>query len=155
MIKYLLANPQVIVTVLLGSFTLIISWWFNRSNLKINHQKMEKELFSEFNRRYDLLNDSLSKLSGLNTIDDLKNTKSLIDQKSMYNVVIDYFNLCSEQYYWHEKKRISPEIWASWNAGMKIYYNNHAVLKILWKEEIKDNGHKSYYLKEDESFFEC
>ena len=154
MINYLLANPQVVVTVLLGFFTLIISWWFSSNNLKINHQKMEKELFSEFNRRYDLLNDSLSNLSGLNTIEDLKNTGSLIEQKSMYNVVIDYFNLCSEQYYWHKNNRISPEIWASWNAGMKFYYDNYAVVKLLWKDEIKSSGYKSYYLKKNVNFFE-
>jgi len=37
--EYLLCNPQVFVTFIIGVFTLFITWWFNRNNLKITNQK--------------------------------------------------------------------------------------------------------------------
>lgn len=151
--EYLLNNPQVVVTLLIGVFTLLITLIYNWRNYRLNHQKMEKELFVEFNKRYDELNDSLLMLEVSMTIEDIKNTLSKTQNKTLYNVVIDYFNLCSEQYYWQKKKRISPEIWNAWSTGMNFYYNNYPVVRELWKNEIDKEGFKSYYLKKDESFF--
>lgn len=152
--EYLLKNPQVVVTLIIGVITLVISYWFNHNNLKIAHQKMEKDLFKEFNERYDELNDDLSKLGTVENLNQLKEIKSEnIANKSLYNVLIDYFNLCAEQHYWHKKERISKEIWDSWYSGMMFYYNSFPIVKEVWKDEIKDNGHKSYYLnKKDELF---
>lgn len=152
--EYLLKNPQVVVTLIIGVITLVISYWFNHNNLKIAHQKMEKDLFKEFNERYDDLNDDLSKLDTVENLNQLKEIKSdNIANKSLYNVLIDYFNLCAEQYYWHKQKRISKEIWDSWYSGMMYYYNSFPIVKEVWKDEIKDNGYKSYYLnKKDELF---
>lgn len=151
---YLLNNPQVVVTLIIGFFTLIIAWWFNHNNLKISKQKMEKELFKEFNERYDTLNDSLELITDQMTIDELKLTNSAIENKTLHNVVIDYFNLCAEQYYWKDKKRISNKIWLAWNKGMMYYFEKFPVIKELWKDEIKNEKYKSYYLKKDENFFQ-
>lgn len=137
----------------LGIIGVVITLIFSISNKKLNNQKMEKELFTEFNKRYDELNDSLSMLEDSITIDDLKKTLSKVENKTLYNVVIDYFNLCAEQYYWKNKKRISKEIWEAWHAGMMYYYNTYPVVRELWKEEIKGDGYKSYYLAEGKCFF--
>jgi len=152
--EYLLCNPQVFVTFIIGVFTLFITWWFNRNNLKITNQKMEKELFKEFNERYDKLNDDLSKLDTVGNLSQLKEIKSNRDvNKTMYNVLMDYFNLCSEQYYWYKRNRISQEIWDSWYSGMMFYYNSFPIVKEVWLNEIRDGGYKSYYLKEKDELF--
>lgn len=153
MIEFLENNPQVVVTLIIGVFTLIISYWYNRNNLIINHQKMEKELFSEYNKKYDNLNDSLSLLSVSMTIEELKSTPSKIENKMLYHVVIDYFNLCAEQFYWNSKDRISKEIWNAWNAGMMNYYDTYPVIRELWEVETKGNGFKSFYLSQSQTIF--
>lgn len=126
---------------------------YQKNNLNLSREKMEKDLFTEFNKRYDELNDSLTLLSGISSVEELKTTKSLIKDKSMYNVLIDYFNLCAEQFYWKEKERISKEIWKSWNKGMKFYYDSYPLVRELWKEETKDEKYESYYLKQGHDFF--
>jgi hypothetical protein len=67
------------------------------------------------------------------------------------NAVIDYFNLCAEEYFWFKKGRIDEKIWKSWQAGMKAWYK-HDSIKRLWKEETA-NGKMSYYLEKEEEFF--
>ena len=61
--------------------------------------------------------------------------------------------LCAEQYYWYKKGRISNEIWNAWHSGMMYYYNTFPVVKELWEEETKEEGFKSYYLKDKLGFF--
>lgn len=152
--QYLLSNPQVVVTLIIGFFTLIVTWWFNRTNYKLNHQKMEKDLFSEFNKRFDQLNDDLSKLEPHFTKENLLEIRvDYNNKKSLYNAVIDYFNLCAEQHFWYQKKRISEKIWKSWHSGMMFYYETYPVLRQLWEEETRDKKYESYYLKKSDDFF--
>lgn len=150
--KYLLENPQVVITLIIGFFTLIIAWRYNRSNLKISKEKLEKELFKEFNERYDILNDSLAKLSSEDTLEYLKDINSLIANKKMYNVIIDYFNLCAEQYYWKQKDRISDKIWVAWNKGMMEYYK-FPIIQQIWEDETLQDNYKSYYLNSADELF--
>ncbi|MGB7528948.1 hypothetical protein [Sphingobacterium cellulitidis] len=137
----------------LGIIGVIITLIFSVANKKLNNQKMEKELFTEFNKRYDELNDSLSLLTVTMTIEDLYKKPYIIKDKTLYNVVIDYFNLCSEQYYWKEKDRIPKEIWNAWHKGMMYYYNTYPVIQEMWKEETRGDKYKAYYLKEPIGFF--
>ncbi|MCX8524688.1 hypothetical protein OF897_12265 [Chryseobacterium formosus] len=114
---------------------------------------MEKELFKEFNERYDKLNNDLSKLDTVENLSQLKEIKSSDINKTLYDVLMDYFNLCSEQYYWYKRKRISHEIWDSWYSGMMFYYNSFPIVKEVWLNEIIDGGYKSYYLKGKDELF--
>jgi hypothetical protein len=152
--KYLAENPQVVITLIIGVVGLIITWWFSQNNLKIAHQKMEKDLFSEFNKRYDILNDTLFLLRTDYTIADLHSHISLYnDKKTLHHALIDYFNLCGEQYYWKSKGRISDEIWNSWHAGMMGYYTRYEVVRKVWEEECKEDGYRTYYLKKESDLF--
>jgi hypothetical protein len=69
---------------------------------------MMKELFTEFNQRYDKLNDSLVSIEkeGL-TFEDLNEKKNKIYRQD----VIDFFNPCAEEFYWNQKGRIDPKVW--------------------------------------------
>ena len=159
--KYLAENPQVVITLIIGVVGLIITWWFSQNNLKIAHQKMEKELFSEFNKKYDELNDKLkvifdnTQVNDKTTLNGLKKLNFKIKEEEIFPeiVLIDYFNLCAEEYYWRNKKRVSKKIWLSWQAGMKSYYR-YCFVRELWEKEVSDFGYQSYYLKEGQSFFD-
>jgi len=133
--------------VFLAVVGLYISYKFSKSNECINNEKLERELFKEFNLRFDILNGPLMELKLTDNLEQLKSNSKL------HKVVIDYFNLCAEEYFWFRKKRISKEIWMSWNAGMKFYFRTYPFLQELWKEEIDNEGYKSYYLKDGENLF--
>jgi hypothetical protein len=72
-----------------------------------------KDIFSDFNARYDCLNDELNKISN-------SNGKLTDSQIACLN---DYFNLCGEEYLYYRIGYIYPEVWKSWVLGMKIYYD--------------------------------
>ncbi|WP_312791674.1 hypothetical protein [Sphingobacterium sp.] len=127
-----------------------IAYYYQKGNLDISHEKMEKELFTEFNHRYDKLNDKLLELKVELDITALNEKYNADLQKS----IIDYFNLCAEQYYWYKKERISKEIWNSWHSGMMYYYETFPVIKELWKKETEGDKYKSYYLTKNKGFFE-
>ena len=137
---------------ILGGIGVVITLIYSAANKRLNHQKMEKELFKEFNERYNSLNEDLRSITSDTKFEDLtKLASKTVEGKTLDLVLIDYFNLCAEEYYWKKRKRIGLEIWNAWHDGMMYYYNFPAV-KNLWKTEC-ESGWRSYYLNEKEDFF--
>ncbi len=95
LINFLSTNFSGLATITAALIAGIIANNYQRGNLKISHEKMEKELFKEFNERYDKLNDKLSELNVDLDITALREDYYIDLQKN----IIDYFNLCAEQYY--------------------------------------------------------
>jgi hypothetical protein len=91
-----------------------------------------KDLFDDFNCKYDTLNGDL-----LSIINDTK--KVLGDNEK--ETLISYFNLCGEEYFYYKKGYIYPQVWDSWFKGMSIYYANDKI-RVFWNEELDTN---SYY----------
>lgn len=139
---------SVITTAILGGSGLLITYIYNRHNRKLANDKMHKELFTEFNKRYDALNDDLNKIvHTINTLEQLNHNEHL---QSKLN---DFFNLCAEEYFWYKKNRIDDSVWKSWSSGMNYWYQASPVIKEAWKKEFSKNGYTSYYLKAGEHFF--
>jgi hypothetical protein len=55
--------------------------------------------------------------------------------------VIDYFNLCGEEYLFYKHGYILPEAWESWRRGMRQYMDVESIRE-LWEFEVKTD---SYY----------
>ncbi len=72
-----------------------------------------KSLFTEFNRRYDRMNEKLY------AIRDEPEEKEIDDagRKTLF----DYFNLCGEEYLFFSQGYIYPEVWRAWRNGMLIF----------------------------------
>jgi len=139
---------SLITTSILGGCGLLITFIYNYHSRKLDKDRMNKELFSEFNKRYDVLNDYLYQITTTcKTLEDL-NKQPLLKYK-----LNDYYNLCAEEYYWFNKNRIDEKVWDSWEAGMNCWYSDFEIIKLGWKQELKENGHKSFYLKKNEQFF--
>jgi hypothetical protein len=75
---------------------------------KLAETSLFKELFTEFNQRYDSLNEKLVALRG--------ETSELTPEKK--GIVLDYFNLCAEEYLFYKEGYIYPEVWTAWCRGM-------------------------------------
>jgi hypothetical protein len=124
------ADWKVLLTVV-GS---LLSFVYFIQKQQLDEAKFLNELFIQFNRRYDDLNEKLN--------DILENKKGLKELEAHeIDTLYDYFNLCGEEYLFYRRGYIYPEVWRSWVAGMKIYYDNPRV-KELWSHELIT---QSYY----------
>lgn len=145
-------DSTLIATLILGLIGIGVTAYYSWHTKKIAHEQMLKQLFTEFNIRYDELNNSLADIErDFNTIDKFNNAENVIKLRQK---VIAYFILCSEEFFWYyHKKRIDPLIWKSWQAGMNYWYNNVPAIKELWKKEVETTGKQSYYITNKVEFF--
>lgn len=98
---------------------------------KIENDKMFKELFIMYNEKYDKKFNNC-----LNEIDNYfsKNPNYELSEKQK-PIVIDYLNLCAEEYLWYKKGRIDKLAWNSWERGMNYYLNISAIKKFIQNEK--------------------
>jgi hypothetical protein len=116
-----------------GGYAILVSSFFFVQKQRIEELRIFKELFTEFNDRYDKLNDSLNKI-----IEGNQDEEFTQDEKI---VLYDYFNLCGEEYLFYKQRHINPDVWKAWLNGMHFYYNDPRI-RNLWIEELRQN---SYY----------
>lgn len=99
----------------------------------LDEARFFKELFADFNARYDALND------GLNTILFGPREGSLSANEKEH--LFSYFNLCAEEYFFYKAGYIDNRVWESWCGGMKVFFN-HPRIQSLWEQDSKAD---SYY----------
>jgi hypothetical protein len=115
-------------------FSAIAAVWALVFHLHARHAQESgsfKELFVNFNERYDLLNERLTRAlhrEGAFTTDDTQ-------------AFVDYFNLCSEEWLFFSAGYIHPTVWRAWENGMRQYGSDPRVAE-LWRQESKTD---SYY----------
>ncbi|MEO8634653.1 MAG: hypothetical protein ABI587_05175 [Gemmatimonadales bacterium] len=83
---------------------------------KLAETHLFKQLFTEFNARYDTMNDQLARIP--------PNDKLSPDEE---NRLIDYLNLCAEEYLFQQQGYILPEVWQTWCRGMLSLFENNAI----------------------------
>ena len=99
---------------------------------------MFKDLFESFNTKYNgETNDIFNEL--------VRNPEKRIEEikPNGENIVIDYFNLCAEEYLWFSKGRIPKKVWDAWKCGI-IANIKIPQVKVLYKKEI-ENSEQSFY----------
>lgn len=144
-------DATIISTIILGSVGVALTLYYSHHSKQIARDAMMKELFTDFNRRYDELNDDLQFIHDhYRTTEELQKAENYTHLK---NRIIDFFNICAEEYFWYQKGRIDKNVWMSWNAGMKFWYRVPAI-KDLWIEETKEEGLTSYYITNGKHFFQ-
>lgn len=123
-------KESVSTVVSVGGTLLSIIYFLQKQ--KIEELRVFRELFKEFNDRYDRLNEHLDAILKSERIELLSEEK---------NILIDYFNLCGEEYLYFRKGYIDPVIWSAWENGMKSIFSNSKV-RSFWECEKKT---ESYY----------
>lgn len=99
----------------------------------LEETRLFRELFREFNLRYDTLNDSLNKIAMRDAAIPLSDEE--------VRLLYDYFNLCAEEYYYYKVGYIPAEVWRSWCKGIKNYLDCPNIHSLM-SEELKT---ESYY----------
>src|SRR5690606_2313069 len=92
-----------------------------------------KDLFTDFNERYDRLNDEMNKILRLPSNEALSN--------GHLDTLNDYFNLCGEEYLFYQLGYIGPKAWEAWLAGIRFYYAD-GMIKKSWDRQL---GSQSYH----------
>lgn len=108
-------------------------------NYQYSHDRLFKDLFKEFNERYDKFNDQYDDLRDQYSEGDLIEAVS----REHTRTIIDYLNLCAEEFFWFEKGRIDENAWKSWEAGMKTWAEL-PVLRTVFTHEVA-TWKSSYY----------
>jgi hypothetical protein len=99
----------------------------------LDEAKLFKELFAEFNNRYDALNDDLHAILSAPTGESL----SAKEKERLFS----YFNLCAEEYLFFKAGYIDHDVWKSWYRGMEDFFK-HPPIRALW---VQDSEAGSYY----------
>ena len=114
----------------------LLSFVYFIQKQQLDEARLFKELFVQFNTKYDELNGRLNDI-----INEENTKKELKEIEGAINTLYDYFNLCGEEYLFYQKGFIYPEVWNSWVRGMNDYYKDSRIQK-LWNEELVKG---SYY----------
>lgn len=120
-------RPSLVGSVVAG----ILAFCYFAQIQKLAEMSLFKQLFTEFNRRYDDLNERLTAIADTGEASDVASRK----------VIVDYLNLCAEEYLWYSEGYIHGEVWRSWCAGM-VWYFDREPFRRVWVEESAKN---SYY----------
>jgi hypothetical protein len=107
-----------------GLVAIAIGFCYFAHQQKLAEVTLFKQLFTEFNARYDRMNGRLAK------IEKLQGPL----QAGPRQVVVDYFNLCAEEYLFYREGYIPPEVWRAWCRGM-LYYIEREPFASIWAEE--------------------
>ncbi|MCG2587789.1 hypothetical protein [Rhodohalobacter sulfatireducens] len=122
----------------------LITLYIGLTQYQLNNDKIFKELFNNFNQRYDEeFNDLINELSS-------NGDKRVLNRKEK-TLIIDYLNLCAEEYLWYKKSRIPKDVWTAWKNGIESNLEIEEVREVVSHELIKFKD--SYYGLFDEINF--
>jgi hypothetical protein len=97
----------------------------------LDELRLFRELFTDFNLRYDDMNEKLEEIHAGIQIGDT----------NLRTILVRYFNLCAEEYLFYREGFIHRSAWRSWCLGILYYLNDERIRKI-WDDEVKQG---SYY----------
>lgn len=136
---------SVLPTLIVAILGIYITYVLSKTSNKIAHDNLSKQLFTEFNARYESINNILINIPGDSPL------QIVLQDAANANCLVDYINLCAEEHYWYRQGRIDDRIWKSWHAGMKEWHQKLLALREMW--EIESEFPESYYLLPGEDFF--
>ncbi len=116
--------------IFLGSVAALISIYLGMLRYQVDADRVFQELFVTFNARYDGMNEKLQKLDQNGSIPDR-------------TAVVEYLNLCSEEYLWYRRGRVGNRVWKAWMKGIEEKLQNEHIRRIA-REELEQAG-DSYY----------
>lgn len=139
LLNYYFSLTESVIISLTGALITFLIGYFN---FEIANDKIFKDLFQEFNCKYDLKFNK--------RLNDLVENKKIYEESEDNPLIIDYLNFCAEEYLWKSKGRIVHKVWLSWKDGMNYFIMKDPIKKVAISE-IRNNN-KSYYGFFDKEF---
>jgi hypothetical protein len=102
----------------------------------LQETRLFTELFQQFNARYARLNERL------NVIAEMSSERISSEDRQ---VLMDYFNLCAEEYLYFNAGYIDTSVWKSWTRGMRAYAAVSAIRE-LWEKELRSGSYYGFSL---------
>ena len=106
---------------------------------RLEELRLFEELFTEFNARYDELNESMNRI--------LRGDSEAKLEPDELDILYNYFNLSGEEYFYYKQGYIYPEVWKAWRNGMKIFYQSQRI-KEEWEKELANDSYYGFKLSE-------
>lgn len=97
----------------------------------LDEAKLFKDLFTDFNARYDALNDHL------NAILFRPHEGALSAEEKDH--LFSYFNICAEEYLFYKAGYIDRSVWESWYRGMGVFFKNPLIWELWEQESVADS----------------
>ena len=126
----LVMREQVATIATVVGAILLIAYFIQKQ--KLEELRIFREIFKECNARYDKLNEALAAIGKKSTAEITLEDRSKI---------IDYLNLCGEEYLYFKRGYIEPSVWQAWHNGMKAAISAPSI-RSVWESEQKTG---SYY----------
>jgi hypothetical protein len=104
----------------------------------LQETRLFTELFQGFNKRYNDLNQPL------NLIADGKLAEIGAEERQ---TLMDYFNLCAEEYLYFDAGYIDDAVWRAWARGMKCYADVPAI-RAIWVKELESGSYYGFSMRE-------
>jgi hypothetical protein len=104
---------------------------------RLEELRLFRDIFKECNTRYDGMNDSLARVCEVNDARLTPEEAALL---------IDYFNLCGEEYLYYRQGYIPPAVWEAWHLGMQIVISSPRI-NDLWRAEASTGSYYGLPLK--------
>lgn len=136
-VYYFIPKPEVFVGIVATGISLILGL----RAYKTENDKIFKEIFTQYNKRYDEeFRDGLNAI--VRRIEE-QNAQDLSPDEE--NLVMAYVDMCSEEYLWYKLKRLPKEVWEAWWAGMLYFFDKEYIRDIVHRE-MKDQSDFYYGL---------
>lgn len=97
-----------------------------------------RELFREFNERFEKKNQALNGIR-----ERANGDPAFALEPGDTDTLMDYFNLCAEEYLYFKSGFIDPEVWQSWLAGMR-YFAACPKIRAVWENDLRQQGNAYY-----------
>lgn len=131
---YLKEKIEVSITILGAGISISIGL----RQYRIENDKMFKELFVFYNDKYDTnFNNRLNLI-----VKEYENNAEYQLPEVEKPLIIDYLNMCAEQYLWFTKGRIDSVVWKSWERGIRFYLEKKPIKEFMMTESSQKD---SYY----------
>ncbi len=125
------ADADLEPTIALGLIGACATVYVGLLNYWLQRDKVMQDLFTAFNARYDRLNGDLLTIQ-----------KGTFTDGDPERVIMDYLNLCAEEYFWYTRGRIDTAIWRAWRNGMENWLQVPAIRAVAAREAAQRD---SYY----------
>lgn len=118
---------EITITIIAGGFTFA----FGLRQFQMENDRIFKELFIAFNEKYDnKFNDKLNKIAF-----EHSEERPYILSEEEKKLVIDYLNLCAEEYLWYTKGRIDDNVWSAWEIGILYFTSLKPIADVVTSEQ--------------------